>query len=97
MTASKARLEMPHFWWLARATSVETVDSKVLDLARNDIIWHQVKASIEDVPGKTMLGLNVVEFNDEDQAEMHEKVSSLVSFGSRSRKWRKWHHRFSGD
>lgn len=63
----------------ARATSVETVDSKVLDLARNDIVWHQVKASIEDVPGKTMLGLNVVEFNDEDQAEMHEKVSSLVS------------------
>ncbi len=63
----------------ARATSVETVDSKVLDLARNDIVWHQVKASIEDVPGKTMLGLNVVEFNDEDQAEMHDKVSSLVS------------------
>ena len=27
----------------ARATSVETVDSKVLDLARSDIIWHQVK------------------------------------------------------
>lgn len=63
----------------ARATSVETVDSKVLDLARNDIVWHQVKSSIEDVPGKTMLGLNVVEFNDEDEAEMHDKVSSLVA------------------
>ncbi|MDZ7901224.1 MAG: FAD-linked oxidase C-terminal domain-containing protein [Rheinheimera sp.] len=28
----------------ARATSVETVDSKVLDLARNDIVWHRVKS-----------------------------------------------------
>jgi len=63
----------------ARATSVETVDSKVLDLARNDIIWHQVKSTIEDVPGKTMMGLNVVEFNDEDETDMHDKVSSLVA------------------
>ncbi|MDZ7901223.1 MAG: hypothetical protein U5L01_01150 [Rheinheimera sp.] len=57
------------------------------------------KHTIEDVPGKTMLGLNVVEFNDEDQAEMHEKVQILESsrLATCSRKWRKWHHRFSGD
>ncbi len=61
----------------ANATSVETVDSKVLDLARQDIIWHQVKAYIEDVPDKTMLGLNMVEFNDEDDAGMAHKVATL--------------------
>ena len=61
----------------ARATSVETVDSKVLDLARNDIIWHQVKSYIEDVPGKTMYGLNMVEYNAEDEAEMQDKVQAL--------------------
>lgn len=61
----------------ARATSVETVDSKVLDLARNDIIWHQVQNLIEDVPGKTMAGLNMVEYNAEDAAEMQEKVQLL--------------------
>jgi FAD/FMN-containing dehydrogenase/Fe-S oxidoreductase len=61
----------------ANATSVETVDSKVLDLARQDIIWHQVKAYIEDVPHKTMLGLNMVEFNDEDDAGMQHKVANL--------------------
>jgi FAD/FMN-containing dehydrogenase/Fe-S oxidoreductase len=61
----------------ARATSVETVDSKVLDLARNDIIWHQVKNFIEDVPGKTMAGLNMVEYNAEDAAEMQDKVQLL--------------------
>jgi len=61
----------------ARATSVETVDSKVLDLARNDIIWHQVKTYIEDVPGKTMFGLNMVEYNAEDEADMQDKVQTL--------------------
>ncbi len=61
----------------AQATSVETVDSKVLDLARNDIIWHQVKDFIEDVPGKTMLGLNMVEYNAEDEADMAQKVQQL--------------------
>ncbi len=62
----------------ANATSVETVDSKVLDLARNDIVWHQVKSLIEEVPGKTMQGLNVVEFNDEDAEAMQQKVDNLL-------------------
>lgn len=61
----------------ANATSVETVDSKVLNLARNDIIWHQVKNFIEDVPGKDMQGLNMVEFNDEDDVGMAQKVANL--------------------
>lgn len=61
----------------ANATSVETVDSTVLNLARNDIIWHQVKNFIEDVPGKEMQGLNMVEFNDEDDVGMAQKVANL--------------------
>ena len=47
----------------ARATSVETVDSKVLNLAREDIIWHSVSDLITDIPNKDMQGLNMVEFN----------------------------------
>ncbi|MDP5214443.1 FAD-binding and (Fe-S)-binding domain-containing protein [Pseudoalteromonas tunicata] len=61
----------------ANATSVETVDSKVLNLAREDIVWHSVSDLIKDVPNKTMLGLNMVEFNAEQQTEMDEKVKSL--------------------
>ncbi|SNY41420.1 FAD/FMN-containing dehydrogenase [Arsukibacterium tuosuense] len=63
----------------AQATSVETVDSKVLDLARNDIIWHQVKELITDVPGVEMQGLNMVEYNSEDQAEIEQKISVLTT------------------
>jgi hypothetical protein len=46
----------------AQALSVETVDSKVLNLAREDIVWHSVSELITDVPDKEMLGLNIVEF-----------------------------------
>ncbi|GAB59221.1 D-2-hydroxyglutarate dehydrogenase YdiJ [Rheinheimera nanhaiensis] len=63
----------------AQATSVETVDSKVLNLARNDIIWHQVKDLITDVPGKDMQGLNMVEYNSEQQADIEQKIAALTA------------------
>ncbi|MBC3764295.1 D-2-hydroxyglutarate dehydrogenase YdiJ [Neptunicella marina] len=61
----------------AQATSVETVDSKVLNLAREDIIWHSVKDMISDVPGKDMQGLNMVEYNSESEADFADKLDSL--------------------
>lgn len=61
----------------AQATSVETVDSKVLNLARADIIWHQVKDYITDVAGSDMLGLNMVEFNSEQQQDIEQKIAVL--------------------
>lgn len=61
----------------AQALSVETVDSRVLGLARADIIWHSVKELIQDVPGKDLQGLNIVEFADTDEAEHKAKVAEL--------------------
>ncbi len=61
----------------ARALSVETVDSKVLNLAREDIVWHSVSELITDVPDKEMLGLNIVEFAGDDDALIEEQVTSL--------------------
>ncbi|WP_462172823.1 D-2-hydroxyglutarate dehydrogenase YdiJ [Pseudoalteromonas xiamenensis] len=63
----------------ANATSVETVDSKVLNLAREDIIWHSVSNLIQDVPNKDMQGLNMVEFNGETPEEIQTKVESLCA------------------
>ncbi|MCS3602787.1 FAD/FMN-containing dehydrogenase/Fe-S oxidoreductase [Buttiauxella sp. BIGb0471] len=72
----------------ARALSVETVDSKVLNLAREDIVWHSVNELITDVPGKEMLGLNIVEFAGDDLeliegqvASLCERLDSLISQG----------------
>lgn len=61
----------------AQATSVETVDSNVLDLARTDIIWHSISNLITDVPNATMLGLNMVEYNNESESDIQEKIQVL--------------------
>lgn len=61
----------------AQALSVETVDSKVLNLAREDIVWHTVRDYITDVPGKDMQGLNIVEFAGNDRDMIDKQVESL--------------------
>lgn len=61
----------------ANATSVETVDSNVLNLAKQDIIWHSVADLITDVEGKVVLGLNMVEYNSNDQADIEQKIAQL--------------------
>ncbi|WP_447078275.1 D-2-hydroxyglutarate dehydrogenase YdiJ [Shewanella algae] len=63
---------------LANATVVETVDSKVLNLAREDIIWHSVSELIQEVPGKVIDGLNMVEFAGE-QAQVDERAERLAA------------------
>lgn len=61
----------------AKALSVETVDSKVLNLAREDIVWHSVNELITDVPDKEMLGLNIVEFAGDDGELIDQQISTL--------------------
>ncbi|WP_299079655.1 FAD-binding and (Fe-S)-binding domain-containing protein [uncultured Paraglaciecola sp.] len=61
----------------ANATSVETVDSNVLNLAKQDIIWHSVADLITEVQGKDVLGLNMVEYNSNDQADIEQKIAAL--------------------
>lgn len=63
----------------ARATSVETVDSTVFDLARNDVIWSDVKDLLTDVEGYSMDGINMVEFTATHAAEIEDKVASLCA------------------
>ncbi|MEM8073719.1 FAD-binding and (Fe-S)-binding domain-containing protein [Morganella morganii subsp. sibonii] len=65
------------FMVAAQALSVETVDSKVLNLAREDIVWHSVSELITDVPDKTLSGLNIVEFCGDDEALIDGQVTSL--------------------
>lgn len=64
----------------AEATVVETVDSKVLNLAQQDIIWHSVSELIKDVPGSRIDGLNMVEFageKDDAQARVDALCKTL--------------------
>lgn len=63
----------------AQALSVETVDSKVLNLAREDIVWHSVRELIADVPDKEMLGLNIVEFAGDNAALIDQQIDRLCT------------------
>ena len=49
--------------------SIETIDSRVLSLARDDIIWDDVRDFFPDDEGHQALGINLVEFvGDTEQA-----------------------------
>ncbi|KHD24652.1 membrane protein [Vibrio caribbeanicus] len=63
----------------ANALSVETVDSRVLNLAKQDIVWHTVSDLLTDVPGKDMQGINMVEFAGQDVDEVESQVSALTA------------------
>lgn len=63
----------------AKALSVETVDSRVLNLAKQDIVWHTVSDLLTDVPNKEMLGINMVEFAGQDEAEVEQQVQELTA------------------
>lgn len=75
--AFDSALRNASFMVAAQALSVETVDSKVLNLAREDIVWHSVSELITDVPDKTLAGLNIVEFCGDDEALIDGQVTSL--------------------
>lgn len=59
--------------------SVETVDSKVLNLARTDIVWYSVRDLITDVPGCDMQGINIVEFAGYDPEQEKKKTEALCA------------------
>lgn len=66
----------------AKATSVETIDSHVLDLAKEDIIWHSVEGLLQ--AQDDLQGLNIIEFSEHDAAEVEGKVSTLLSILDKS-------------
>lgn len=63
----------------AKATSVETIDSTVLNLAKQDIVWHSVSDLITDIPNQEMDGLNLVEYNDQTIEALEQRINSLTA------------------
>ena len=74
----QSALQNAPFLVKANALSVETVDSTVLNLARQDIVWHSVKELIKDVPGQTLEGINIVEFAEADETIQQQKIDALI-------------------
>ncbi|WP_416772661.1 FAD-binding and (Fe-S)-binding domain-containing protein [Pseudomonas sp. RHF3.3-3] len=58
--------------------SIETVDSKVLKLAMQDIVWHGVAEYFPPVPGQQTLGINLIEFSGDDQQNLERQVHDFI-------------------
>ena len=58
--------------------SIETVDSKVLLLAMKDIVWHGVAEYFPADPQVPTLGINIIEFSGDEQAEVEGRVHDFI-------------------
>lgn len=60
--------------------SIETVDSKVLLLAMQDIVWHGVAEYFPQQSQRPTLGINLVEFSGDDPEEVDSRVASFIDY-----------------
>lgn len=61
----------------ARPTSIETIDDTVLALAMEDFVWDGVADFFP--AGETPIGgINLVEFNDDDETRLDEQVAAFA-------------------
>ncbi len=59
-------------------TSIETVDSKVLNLAMEDIVWDSVASYFPHSEGEPEIrGINLVEYTGDDEAKLRAEVEAL--------------------
>ncbi|UVJ42141.1 FAD-binding oxidoreductase [Pseudomonas sp. LS1212] len=68
-----ARALMEH-----KPLSIETVDSKVLLLAMQDIVWHSVAEYFPASAQQPTLGINLVEFSGDDPDEVQQRVAAFI-------------------
>ncbi|MBD1589089.1 FAD-binding and (Fe-S)-binding domain-containing protein [Pseudomonas typographi] len=59
--------------------SIETVDSKVLLLAMQDIVWHSVAEYFPAEAERPTLGINLVEFSGDDPQDVDARVAAFVA------------------
>ncbi|WP_331345222.1 D-2-hydroxyglutarate dehydrogenase YdiJ [Cellvibrio sp. UBA7661] len=63
----------------ANPTSIETVDSKVLNLAMNDIVWHSVSEFFPAPEnGEKIQGINLVEYTADSDDALKADVKKLT-------------------
>ncbi len=62
-----------------KVASVETVDEKVLGLAKTDIVWNGIASFFPEDEEGSADGINIVEVLADDAAEMERKLSEITS------------------
>ena len=57
--------------------AIETIDEKILELARDDAIYHQVRDFIADEEWAPTRAINLVEFSGNDAGKLEQRVRDL--------------------
>ncbi|QEL22996.1 FAD-binding oxidoreductase [Bosea sp. F3-2] len=72
--------------------SVETIDGKVLGLARGDMVWPRVSAFFPDDPAGPAQGINIVEVLGEDLVALQDSLARIeAALAARPGKGRRGH------
>ncbi|WP_096084514.1 D-2-hydroxyglutarate dehydrogenase YdiJ [Agaribacterium haliotis] len=59
-------------------TSIETIDSKVLNLAMQDVSWTQVEEFFNGDNASQVQGINLLEFSADSEAELEQNMATLL-------------------
>lgn len=78
-TSFDSALRHAAFLLNANALSVETMDSSVINLAREDVIWQSVSHLVTDENNHHMQGINIVEFAGHDLTELKSSIAHLIA------------------
>ncbi|MDQ7728361.1 FAD-binding and (Fe-S)-binding domain-containing protein [Halomonas sp. SpR8] len=62
----------------ARPTSIETIDDTVLQLAMEDFVWDSVAEFFPTTESTPISGINLIEFNDNDESALAARVTSFT-------------------
>lgn len=63
-----------------RPASIETIDSKVLNLAMEDIVWNQVSQYFPQNENEPEIrGINLVEYTGDDEQQLKAQISELTA------------------
>jgi len=62
----------------AAPTSIETIDSTVLNLAMKDFSWHQVEEFFSDATPEPVQGINLVEYTASSEEQLQEKINNFI-------------------
>ncbi|MFK3781049.1 FAD-binding and (Fe-S)-binding domain-containing protein [Agrobacterium sp. NPDC089420] len=63
--------------------SVETIDEKVLGLAKGDIVWNGISQFFPDDGGRAANGINIAEVLADDADELERKIADVTAALSR--------------
>ena len=59
-------------------TSIETIDSRILNLAKQDIIWHTVEPFFPNDDKRQLAGINLVEYTADSKEALQQKMRPLL-------------------